>query len=40
LLELRKIENQRALIDRWNGQFPTVRTGNGGLWMELPKPEK
>ncbi len=40
LLELRKIENQKALIDRWNGQLPTVQTGNGGLLMELPKPEK
>ena len=40
LLELRKIENQKALIDRWNGQLPTVETGNGGLLMELPKPEK
>src|SRR5271168_372048 len=38
LLELRKIENQKALIDRWNGQLPTVQTGNGGLLMELPKP--
>jgi regulator of protease activity HflC (stomatin/prohibitin superfamily) len=37
LLELRKIENQKALIDRWNGQLPTVETGNGGLLMELPK---
>lgn len=40
LLELRKIENQKALIERWNGQLPTVQTGNGGLLMELPKPEK
>jgi hypothetical protein len=40
LLELRKIENQKALIDRWNGQLPTVQTGNGGLLMELPKPDK
>src|SRR6201996_517880 len=37
LLELRKIENQKALIDRWNGQLPTVQTGTGGLLMELPK---
>ena len=37
LLELRKIENQKALIERWNGQLPTVQTGNGGLLMELPK---
>jgi regulator of protease activity HflC (stomatin/prohibitin superfamily) len=41
LLELRKIENQKALIDRWNGQLPSVQTGNGGmggLLMEIPKP--
>jgi regulator of protease activity HflC (stomatin/prohibitin superfamily) len=37
LLELRKIENQKALIDRWNGQLPTVQTGNGGMLLELPK---
>jgi regulator of protease activity HflC (stomatin/prohibitin superfamily) len=40
LLELRKIENQKALVDRWNGQLPTVQTGSGGLLMELPKMEK
>ena len=37
LLELRKIENQKALIDRWNGQLPSVQTGNGQMLMELPK---
>jgi regulator of protease activity HflC (stomatin/prohibitin superfamily) len=37
LLELRKIENQKALIERWNGALPTVQTGNGGMLMELPK---
>jgi len=37
LLELRRIENQKALIERWNGQLPTVQSGNGGLLMELPK---
>ncbi len=41
LLELRKIENQKALIDRWNGQLPTVQSGNsGGLLMELPKMDR
>jgi regulator of protease activity HflC (stomatin/prohibitin superfamily) len=37
LLELRRLENQRALIDRWNGQLPTVETGQGNLLMQLPK---
>ena len=37
LLELRRIENQKALIERWNGQLPSVQTGNSGLLMELPK---
>ncbi len=36
LLELRKIENSKALIDRWNGQLPTVQ-GGGQMLMELPK---
>ncbi len=37
LLELRKLENQRALIDRWNGQLPTVESGQGNLLLQLPK---
>ena len=37
LLELRKLENQRALIDRWNGQLPTVESGNSsGMMLQLP----
>ncbi|WP_263411008.1 SPFH domain-containing protein [Terriglobus tenax] len=36
LLELRKLENQRALIERWNGALPSVQTGNGQMLMELP----
>ena len=40
LLELRKIENARALIDKWNGQLPTVESGNAGsLLMQLPRPQ-
>jgi regulator of protease activity HflC (stomatin/prohibitin superfamily) len=39
LLELRKIENARALIDKWNGQLPTVESGQGsGMILQLPKP--
>jgi regulator of protease activity HflC (stomatin/prohibitin superfamily) len=39
LLELRKLENQRALIDKWNGQLPTVETnGASGMMLQLPKP--
>ena len=41
LLELRRLENQRALIDRWNGQLPQVESGNGGgLMLQLPKPQQ
>jgi len=37
LLELRRLENQRALIEKWNGQLPTVQTGqNSGLMLQLP----
>jgi len=40
LLELRRLENQRALIDRWNGQLPQVESGTGsGLMLQLPKPQ-
>ena len=39
LLELRRIENNRAMIDKWNGQLPTVQSGQGagGLLLQLPK---
>ncbi len=37
LLELRKLENQRAEIERWNGQLPTVESGTGSAMMlQLP----
>ena len=40
LLELRRIENNRALIDKWNGQLPSVQTGQGGgMILQLPKPQ-
>ncbi len=41
LLELRRLENQRELINRWNGQLPQVESGGagaGGLLLQLPKP--
>jgi len=29
-----------ALIDKWNGQLPTVETGqSGGMILQLPKPQ-
>jgi regulator of protease activity HflC (stomatin/prohibitin superfamily) len=38
LLELRRLENQRALIEKWNGQLPTVESGqNGALMLQLPQ---
>jgi regulator of protease activity HflC (stomatin/prohibitin superfamily) len=38
LPELRRIENNRALIDKWNGQLPTVESGpGGGMILQLPK---
>jgi regulator of protease activity HflC (stomatin/prohibitin superfamily) len=40
LLELRRIENSRALIDKWDGRLPTVETGQGnGMILQLPKPQ-
>lgn len=39
LLELRRLENQRALIERWNGQMPQVQSGQGGMLIQLPKIE-
>ena len=37
LLELRRLENERALIDRWNGQLSEVQSGQGGLLLQLPQ---
>ncbi len=41
LLDLRRIENSRALIDKWNGQLPTVETGaqGSGMILQLPRPQ-
>ncbi|MGI4758060.1 MAG: SPFH domain-containing protein [Janthinobacterium lividum] len=37
LLQLRTLENQRALIERWNGQLPSVETaGNNSMMLQLP----
>ena len=37
LLQLRALENQRALIERWNGQLPSVETaGNSAMMLQLP----
>jgi len=30
MLELRRLENQRALIEKWNGQLPTVESAGNG----------
>ena len=36
----RRLENQRAYVDKWNGQLPSVQSGQGmGLLMQLPKQE-
>jgi regulator of protease activity HflC (stomatin/prohibitin superfamily) len=38
LLELRRIENNRLQIEKWNGQLPTVQSGQGGgLILQLPQ---
>jgi len=38
LLELRRLENQRAYIERWNGQLPSVESGQGtSFLMQLPQ---
>jgi len=41
LLELRRLEIQRAMIDKWNGQLPTVQSGQGtgGLILQMPRPQ-
>jgi regulator of protease activity HflC (stomatin/prohibitin superfamily) len=40
LLELLRIENNKAMIQKWNGQLPTVQSGTGGgLMLQLPRPQ-
>ena len=40
LLELRRIENNKEMINKWNGQLPTVQSGSGGaLMLQLPRPQ-
>ncbi len=39
LLELRRLENQKAMIDRWNGQLPSVEGSTGAMMLQLPKPQ-
>ena len=40
LLELLRIENNKAMIAKWNGQLPTVQSGTGGgLMLQLPRPQ-
>jgi regulator of protease activity HflC (stomatin/prohibitin superfamily) len=39
LLELRRLENAKALIDKWDGRLPSVQSGQGGMILQLPKPE-
>ena len=37
LLELKRLENERARIERWNGDVPRMVTGNGtGLMLQMP----
>lgn len=38
LLELRRLENERALIDRWDDRLPEVQAGGqNGLLLQLPQ---
>src|SRR5271166_42029 len=40
LLELRRIENSKMLIEKWNGQLPQVESGQGsGMILQLPRPQ-
>ncbi len=37
LLELKRLENERARIERWNGDVPRMVTGSGtGLMLQMP----
>jgi regulator of protease activity HflC (stomatin/prohibitin superfamily) len=41
MLELRRLENQRAMIEKWNGQLPQVESGGQGssMILQLQKPQ-
>lgn len=36
VLQLRKLEVQKAAIDKWDGKYPNVMTGNSPLLMQIP----
>ncbi len=39
LLELRRLQIQREMVAKWNGQLPTVESGQGsGMILQLPIP--
>jgi regulator of protease activity HflC (stomatin/prohibitin superfamily) len=41
LLEWRRLENQRALVDRWNGELPRmILSDKGGMIMPLPTDQR
>ncbi len=40
LLELRRLQIQREMVAKWNGQLPTVESGQGsGMILQLPRPQ-
>ena len=34
-LRLKEIENQKAMIDKWNGQLPTTMTDGANLLFNM-----
>jgi regulator of protease activity HflC (stomatin/prohibitin superfamily) len=37
LLDLRRVENERLAVAKWNGSLPTTQVGSGALpWINLP----
>jgi hypothetical protein len=37
VLQLRKLENDRAWIEKWNGQFPTTSLGDAVPMVSIGK---
>ena len=36
-LRLKEIENQKAMIDKWNGTLPSTMTGDASMLFNLNK---
>jgi regulator of protease activity HflC (stomatin/prohibitin superfamily) len=39
LLDWKRLQIQEKMVEKWNGQMPTVMSGNNGMMMTMPMPQ-